>query len=317
MYRMALDQIPNTGKEVRLKIMRNIGNAFVRLGQFQDAIQSFEAIMEGNPDFQTGFNLVVCYYALGDADRMRKGFSKLLSIPPPVGEEEEEDEESKEGSGGKDSLKEELRERHKNASRFVTIAAKLIAPTLDGKDWVAGFDWVIEALRQEHDLIASEILITKALTYLRNKNFEKAVEVLKSFEKKDTALKAKAATNLSFLYFLEGDVAQADKYANLAVRHDRYNAKALVNKGNCLNVNGEKEKAKELYLEAIGVEADCVEAIYNLGLVNKELGNLQESLQAFEKLHTIIPASPVRFPSLPFSLAAFDALGSWKSVDCL
>ena len=49
MYRMALDQIPNTGKEVRLKIMRNIGNAFVRLGQFQDAIQSFEAIMDGNP----------------------------------------------------------------------------------------------------------------------------------------------------------------------------------------------------------------------------------------------------------------------------
>jgi hypothetical protein len=28
--------------------------------------------------------------------------------------------------------------------------------------------------------------------------------------------------------------------------------------------------------------------------VNKELGNLQESLQAFEKLHTIIPTSPVR-----------------------
>jgi hypothetical protein len=35
--------------------------------------------------------------------------------------------------------------------------------------------------------------------------------------------------------------------------------------GNCLNLNGDKEKAKELYLEAIGVEADCIEAIYNLG----------------------------------------------------
>merc|ERR1719453_2298817 len=32
MYRMALDQIPNTGKEVRCKIQRNIGNSFVRLG---------------------------------------------------------------------------------------------------------------------------------------------------------------------------------------------------------------------------------------------------------------------------------------------
>ncbi len=49
MYRMALDQIPISGKEVRFKIMRNIGNAFVRLGQFQDAIQSYEAIMDGNP----------------------------------------------------------------------------------------------------------------------------------------------------------------------------------------------------------------------------------------------------------------------------
>ena len=56
--------------------------------------------------------------------------------------------------------------------------------------------------------------------------------------------------------------------------------------------NGELEKAKELYLESIGVEADCVEAIYNLGIVSKKLGVLGESLQAFEKLHTIVPSSP-------------------------
>ena len=39
------------------------------------------------------------------------------------------------------------------------------------------------------------------------------------------------------------------------------------------------------------MEADCVEAIYNLGLVYKTLGYYNESLQAFEKLHTIIPNS--------------------------
>ena len=89
MYRMALDQIPNTGKEMRLKIMRNIGNAFVRLGQFPDAIQSFETIMDGNADFQTGFNLIVCYYALGDEEKMRKGFARLLSIPMPHNSEDE------------------------------------------------------------------------------------------------------------------------------------------------------------------------------------------------------------------------------------
>lgn len=49
MYRMALDQIPNTSRKMRFKIFRNIGNSFVRLGHFQDAIQSYETIMDGDP----------------------------------------------------------------------------------------------------------------------------------------------------------------------------------------------------------------------------------------------------------------------------
>ena len=106
---------------------------------------------------------------------------------------------------------------------------------------------MIEALKPEHESIASNMEISKALHYLRDKKFNEAIEVLKSFEKKDQSLKAMAATNLSFLYFLESDITQADKYANLAVRNDRYNAKALVNKGNCLYVRNELERAKELF----------------------------------------------------------------------
>jgi intraflagellar transport protein 88 len=60
--------------------MRNIGNSFVRLGMFGDAINSFEAIMEGLPDYRTGFNLIVCYFALGDADKMRKGFMRVRNF---------------------------------------------------------------------------------------------------------------------------------------------------------------------------------------------------------------------------------------------
>lgn len=50
----------------------------------------------------------------------------------------------------------------------------------------------------------------------------KAIETLKSFENKDTRTACTAATNLSFLYFLEGDFAQADRYANQALAADRY-----------------------------------------------------------------------------------------------
>ena len=35
--------------------------------------------MDGSADLQTGFNLVLCYYATGEKERMKKGFSRLLS----------------------------------------------------------------------------------------------------------------------------------------------------------------------------------------------------------------------------------------------
>ena len=68
---------------------------------------------------------------------------------------------------------------------------------------------------------------------------------------------------------------------DIALNNDRYNARALVNKGNCLFMKNDFRKAKELYLEAIGVEADCIEALYNLGFVNKKLNLFIEALQVF------------------------------------
>lgn len=47
-----------------------------------------------------------------------------------------------------------------------------------------------------------------------------------------------------------------------------------------------------MYLEAVGVEADCVEAIYNLGLTNIRLGTLDQAHHAFDKLHTVLPSLP-------------------------
>jgi hypothetical protein len=47
--------------------------------------------------------------------------------------------------------------------------------------------------------------------------------VVLGFERKDSQkLIDQAATNLSFLYFLEGDQKNAEKYAEMAVKADRY-----------------------------------------------------------------------------------------------
>ena len=50
------------------------------------------------------------------------------------------------------------------------------------------------------------------------------------FEKKEQKVKARAATNLAFLYSLEGDASSAQRFADLAVATDKYSAQALVNK---------------------------------------------------------------------------------------
>ena len=50
-----------------------------------------------------------------------------------------------------------------------------------------------------------------------------AVEVLKTFEKKDSKCASVAATNLSFIYFLQSEYQLAEKYAEVAMTADRYN----------------------------------------------------------------------------------------------
>lgn len=298
MYRMALDQVTSTNKELRFKLFRNIGNAFVKLGQFQDAIDSFESVMAGSPDIQTAFNLMVCLFARGDKEKMRRHFLKMLTIEIR-GMSEQDDEmfsntvESIVESGRADALKEDLFAKRETFHERILTAARLIAPVIDEQeDWAEGYKWVMEQLRQGFEAVSSKLEIDLAMMLMRNRRFEDAIEVLKSFQRKEASLRAIAATNLSFIYFLEGDYALADKQADLAIKNDRYNAKALVNKGNCFYTSGDFQRAKDLYLEAVGVEADCVEAIYNLGLVNLKINANSEAHQAFDKLYSILPSVP-------------------------
>lgn len=295
MYRMALDLVQTTGKHTKFQILNNIGNSFVQLGQYHDAVDSFENIMQGEPDFQAAFNLIVCYFALEDKEKMKKGFTQLLSIEIP-GLEDDEDAEPN-ADFANDAINVYLKEKRSRAYKYITDAAKLIAPVIES-DWTRGYDWVIETLRSSNfSVVESELGIHKAVQYMKQRNFDQAIEVFKSFEKKDKAMMARVATNISFLYFIEKDLKNAEKYADIAIKNDRYNAKALVNKGNCLFIREEYEAAKNYFLEAIGVEADCVEAIYNLGLVNRRLEETRadagyETLQAFEKLQNIMNNAP-------------------------
>ncbi|XP_026000378.1 intraflagellar transport protein 88 homolog isoform X1 [Astatotilapia calliptera] len=296
-YRMALDQITNAHKEMRIKIMQNIGVVFICMGQYTDAITSFEHIMSESPNIKTGFNLILCYYAIGDRERMKKAFQKLISVPLGIDDEDKYIPSNEDTSSNmvieaikNDKLHQMERDLKTLAEKYIMTAAKLIAPAIETL-FATGFDWCVDMVKSSQYVeLANDLEINKAITYLRQKDFKQveAVETLKAFEKKDSRVKSAAATNLSFLYFLEKDYDQADRYADLAMNADRYNPAALINKGNTVFVKQDYEKAAEFYKEALRNDSSCTEGLYNLGLTYQRLNRLEEALDCFLKLHAIL-----------------------------
>lgn len=194
---------------------------------------------------------------------------------------------------------------------MILNAARLIAPVIT-QSTIDGHDWVISILKDsDYKEIQSEIEMSKAMVYIEQRDISSAIGILKSFEKKDRRMMTIAASNLSFLYLLEKDYINAEKYCDIALKFDRYNCKALVNKGNCFYHQNDFERAKENYLEAIGVQADCLEALYNLAFVNKKLNAFMEALTALEKLKSIVNNQP----EVLFQLAnIFELLGDNKNA---
>nr|XP_057939069.1 intraflagellar transport protein 88 homolog isoform X4 [Doryrhamphus excisus] len=294
-YRMALDHISDDYKEMRIKIMQNIGTVFVLLGQYSDAITSFEHIMSKSPNIRTGYNLVLCYYATRDGDGMKNAFQKLLSVP--LGIDDDDKYISANDDIGSHMLMEAIkndklhqmeRELKARAEKYVMTAAKLIAPAIEAS-FAAGFDWCVDMVKSSQYIdLANDLEINKAITYLRQKDFNQAVAILKTFEKKDSRVKSAASTNLSALFFLEKDYEQAERYADLAMIADRYNPGALVNKGNTEFVKQDYVKATEFFKEALRNDSSCTEALRNLGLTYKKLNRLEDALDCFQKLHAIL-----------------------------
>jgi intraflagellar transport protein 88 len=152
MYNMAIDSTMQQNKEMKMKIKKNVGLAYVRQKKFGKSIEIYEDIMNDTPDFDVGFNLIVCLYALGEKDKMRTWFERLLMIDiPGIDEEEQEELLQMQGKldkpvGESDPLKEYLKEKKKEALLYISSAAKLIAPMIE-QDVIIGYNYVIEALK--------------------------------------------------------------------------------------------------------------------------------------------------------------------------
>ena len=301
MYQMALDLISEQHhKHIRAKILKNIGSALLRMGRYQDAITSFEQAMAEVPCHTSVYNLILTYFAVGDSDKMKRAFERLVKIPIGLDNEEKYALSTDADAQQKllldaikdDSLAKWEKEKKGKVERYILSAGKVIAPVI-APSFAVGYDWCIEKVKvSPYAHLSCELEISKALAFLKNKDVPQAMETLKIFEKKDSTMASTASNNLAFLYYHESDLTQAERYADKSVKEDRYNPHALVNKGCCLFHRGDYRSAASHFEEALRIDATLTEALHNLGIAYKQENRFPESLEIFLKLHSLLPSSP-------------------------
>ena len=86
---MAMEQIPQEEKYIDFKVCCNIGNSYVNIGKYCNAIHNYEASISYYPDHKTGVNVLLFYVVLGDADKSKRCFTKIMPLTlNQVGEKE-------------------------------------------------------------------------------------------------------------------------------------------------------------------------------------------------------------------------------------
>lgn len=303
-YKMCLDQLTRTHLKVKTKILTNIAVCFFKTRLFREALDAFQQIMAVEPTIRTGFSILLCQKALGQYEGMRVAFQDLLKVDVRLDDEERYSVHADDRNYSailevirNDNLRQMERRRKLKAEDCIFMAGRIVASETGLS---MGVDWTIEQMQlSQFQHLSSDMEIEKVIRYLRQKNFSEAAATLRNLERKlsdsEVAVGA-AATNLSFLHNLisaqDATGSQAEAFAEIALRVDRYNSAALVNRGNIYFQKRDFERSRHYYQDAVEQDSSCSAALFNLGLSEKRLGHYPEALRCFNKLLAILVNDP-------------------------
>ncbi|XP_069355076.1 intraflagellar transport protein 88 homolog isoform X1 [Maniola hyperantus] len=256
LYRMALDQTPTAEKDLRMKVMHNIGLLLVRMGKFRDAVTNFQHIMHEQGDFQTGLHLVLCSVALADAEGGKAAFHAMLDVEPPtyhhdiaVDDENDAYECVVRDVVRGDKLSRWSRAAAALAERCLALAAAALmrpqARTHRDDDSGSGTSWCVEALRgYSGGGAGARLELGSALATLRSAAGAgsnpsagpmaagvRALQRLKAVARahpNDRVLRAEANADAAFVAYALGKYSEARSLSEAASRDDPYGCAARV-----------------------------------------------------------------------------------------
>ncbi|KAJ8973762.1 hypothetical protein NQ317_017564 [Molorchus minor] len=296
MYRMALDQVPSSQKNLRIKIMHNIALVFIRTGQWEEAVSSLEYIMSEQACHRAGLHLVVCCRALEDKDRMRTTFSLLLSIPLDAEEDEKYNLEQDSPEDAliaraiqNDDLHNYENQKRKDAEYCILTAAKLIAPLVEDT-FSEGYDWCQGDY--ENAIKYGEIVkITNAKSANGYVNYGACLmakghleEAITCFQK---ALEYAQHISSNFQFRFSGSLALLPA--------------VVYQVGNLLELIGDNEAAADTYQQLLGLVPTDARALQKLGELYDNEGDKQQAHHYHNDSFRYYPAN----------LSVIDWLGSY------
>ncbi|XP_063715762.1 intraflagellar transport protein 88 homolog [Symsagittifera roscoffensis] len=299
-YKKAIDNTPQTHKLIKCKINMNRAIVLIKKRKYEDAADLLEQIFANKDtsyDIRAAYNLLMCRYMCGDRQGMKSAFERMLRIDlnlTPDDQYFKHDKTDTKWNELVDAIKGDRlyhyeKSKRDKADQLVVRSAKLIAPCIE-PEFSQGFDWVADQMKtaEQYKHLYNEIQISKAISYVKMKKFNEAIDTLKEFAKKGSDIAGSASTNLAAIFFLQNDLQQAQKYATIAVELDPYNAQAFNNKGCVLYKEGQFSQAYQFFSQACKNDATCIEALYNMGLAAKSQGHLEEAKDRLEQLHSIL-----------------------------
>lgn len=129
---------------------------------------------------------------------------------------------------------------------------------------------------------------TMAMVYLDLGNFTKSAECHRKIIEIDP--QAKYFRDLGLILAKSGNVDEGIEYIEIAVDRDPADDYAWYQLGNLQISKEDKMGAMMSWSQAIKINPEYKEAWESLGMINAQAGNLEQSLQCFEKALELAPA---------------------------
>ena len=223
--------------------------------------------METNSDCLVIFNLIACYFAIGDVLKMKQSFQLLVST----------------------------KSFHDSSIQIARIddyikSASILLATTEG---YIGFEWVINILSSsEYSYLLTEVENLKLMKCLEFGEFDVIETRLQIASLDDERITRNGAINLASLHYLSQNTEIALKLVDIAAKVDNLHSNAKTLRGNIDFNRGKLDMAQNIFKEVAKDDTICFEAIFNLGLVLQQSGYFSESLNCFKRLFKMTNTNP-------------------------